>query len=147
MSLPPVRRIVTGHSPDGKAIIDQDIELTPHLIHTKHLPASDQPARRFTLVWRTESYPAEIQGPWTEYHGKNIPLSTSDGTTVRVVDFPAGRDGIMHRTVSIDFGVVLEGEIVLELDGGVQTTMKKGVCKRFVWPARLLAFPSTRARF
>lgn len=127
MSLPPIRRVVTGHTADGKAIIEQDTELTPQTIHTTHAPKSDQPARRFTLLWRTSEYPAAVQGPWTEYHGKNIPLSSSDGTTVRVVDFPAGRDGIMHRTISLDFGIVLEGEVVLELDDGVETTMKKGV--------------------
>jgi len=147
MALAPVRRVVTGHSTDGKAIIDQDTELTPYVIHTKHAPVSDQPVRRFTLVWRTEGHPAEVQGPWTEYHGQNIPLSTSDGTTVRVVDFPAEAEGIMHRTISLDFGVVLEGEVVLELDDGVQTTMKKGVRSPCVWPARPTRFPVNTARF
>ena len=127
MPLPKIRRVVTGHTPDGKAIIDQDTLLTPQTIHVANRPDSDQPARRFTLLWRTSEYPAAVQGPWTEFHGQNIPLSSSDGTTVRVVDFPAGRDGIMHRTISIDFGVVLDGEVVLELDDGVQTTMRKGV--------------------
>lgn len=51
---------------------------------------------------------------------------------MRVVDFPAGRDGIMHRTISLDFGIVLDGEVVLELDDRVQTTMKKGVSSIFL---------------
>jgi len=33
---------------------------------------------------------------------------------------------IMHRTLSVDYGVILDGEIDLVLDDGARTTMKKG---------------------
>lgn len=72
--------------------------------------------------------------PPTEYHGKKINLEHPTGTTCRVVDFAplkAGDDGtvpegFMHRTQSLDFGVVLKGRIILELDDGVETEMKEG---------------------
>jgi quercetin dioxygenase-like cupin family protein len=32
----------------------------------------------------------------------------------------------MHRTPSVDYGVVLEGEIWLELDDGAQTRLGRG---------------------
>ena len=32
----------------------------------------------------------------------------------------------MHRTRSVDYGIVLDGEVVLELDDGVETRMVTG---------------------
>ena len=80
----------------------------------------------FIHLWRTESFPATIQGPWTEYHNKQIPLSDKIGTTVRIVDMTPHLSSPMHRTLSLDFGVVLSGEVVLELDNGIETTVKPG---------------------
>jgi len=53
------------------------------------------------------------------------------GVYSRIVDFPPTGDtednvNIMHRTQSIDFGVVLKGTIKLILDDGVETTMNEG---------------------
>lgn len=56
----------------------------------------------------------------------------SDGVVCRIVDFPpVPQDveetvNIMHRTWSVDYGVVLKGGIDLVLDDGVSTTMKEG---------------------
>lgn len=45
------------------------------------------------------------------------------------MDFAPGIDCPMHKTVSLDYGVVLEGEIELELDGGEIKRMGRGdVC-------------------
>lgn len=122
MSLPTIRQVVTGHTPDGEAIIDSDKELVPYN------PYDESPGKlgetAFTTLWRTDSFPARAQGPWEDLNGKRIPIYDSVGTTARVVDFPPG-PGIMHRTISLDFGIVLSGEIILELDNGVKTTMKQ----------------------
>lgn len=80
-----------------------------------------------------------------EYHGKKIPLSESSGVVCRIVDFPAvGEDGtaFMHRTQSLDFGMVLKGTIKLILDDGVEKTMSEGdiVVQRSVDPSRQLIF-------
>ena len=42
------------------------------------------------------------------------------------VDIPAGVSSPMHRTLSLDYAVVLAGEIVLQLDGGEETVVKTG---------------------
>jgi quercetin dioxygenase-like cupin family protein len=56
-------------------------------------------------------------------------LSTSNGSVLRHVDFIPGEPGLMHRTVSIDYGVVLEGEIICVLDSGEERYLKRGdVC-------------------
>ena len=88
----------------------------------------------FTLVHRTSAFPASNTEPLTEYHGRKISLEDKTGTTCRVVDFPPQQvwddgklpGGFMHRTQSLDYGVVLKGEIILELDDGVETVVEEG---------------------
>ncbi|KAK2784758.1 hypothetical protein FQN52_008843 [Onygenales sp. PD_12] len=124
MSYAPVRRVVTGHTASGKAVIDSDTKLTPYDPATKACVPAASGKLAFTTVWRTDSVPARADGAWPEVNGTQVPLVDETDTIVRVVDFPPG-PGFMHRTISIDFGVVLSGEIVLELDNGVKTTLKK----------------------
>jgi quercetin dioxygenase-like cupin family protein len=132
--LPPVRRVVTGHDENGRAVIDDDrtfepfdpISVIPGVPPVPNSKDTSPAAGGFIHLWRTESVPAKVQGPWTEYQKKAIPLSDSIGTTVRVVDIAPGRSSPMHRTVSLDLGVVLKGEIILELDNTVETTLKEG---------------------
>src|SRR5436190_18431368 len=124
MSLPPVRRIVTGHTPTGEAIIDSDSQLTFYDPLSEDFRPAPPDGVGFTTIWRTDSIPAKVQGPWIDFQGARIPLSDPVGTTVRIVDFPPG-PGIMHRTVSLDFGIVLSGELELVLDNGVKTRVKQ----------------------
>lgn len=56
-------------------------------------------------------------------------LTTSGGSVLRHVDFPPEMSCAMHRTVSIDYGVILEGEMICVLDSGEEKLMKRGdVC-------------------
>jgi quercetin dioxygenase-like cupin family protein len=131
MPLPPVRRIVTGHDEKGKAIIESDTTLSPFDPRAGNAELTQVERRMktgagFIHIWRTEDFPAKVQGQWTEYHNKQIPLSDDIGTTVRIVDMAPQLSSPMHRTISLDFGVVLSGEVVLELDDGVETTVKAG---------------------
>lgn len=137
-ALPPVRRIVTGHTPSGKAIIDSDTTFTPfdpRVVLSQDKTAVAPPARPeeptmdkggFILLWRTDGFPASVQGLWEEYHNKLIPLSDETSTVVRIVDMPPGLSSPLHRTVSLDLGVVMTGEVVLEMDDGVETVVKQG---------------------
>ncbi|KAF1808144.1 cupin domain-containing protein [Eremomyces bilateralis CBS 781.70] len=134
LGLPPIRRIITGHDDNGRAVIDDDCTFHPFdprsvLPGAKSTPQSNNaapPVRGFIHLWRTENAPAKIQGPWTEYQNKAIPLSDATGTTVRVVDMSPGQYSPMHRTASLDVGVVLKGAVVLELDDKTETTLKEG---------------------
>lgn len=122
MSLPTIRQVVTGHNPNGEAIIDSDKELVPY--NPKDGSPATPDGMAFTTLWKTDSFPARAQGPWEDLNGQLVPISDSVGTTARIVDFPPG-PGVMHRTLTLDFGMVLSGEIVLELDNEVKTTMKQ----------------------
>ena len=49
-----------------------------------------------------------------------------NGTVARMVDFGPNTDPIMHRTQSLDYGLVVEGEVEMELDDGVKVVLKRG---------------------
>jgi quercetin dioxygenase-like cupin family protein len=72
-----------------------------------------------TLIWCTDRTPADIPvGENTEDMGARQ-LGTPpppDGTRFTVNDIPPGRIGPMHRTETIDYVIVLSGEIEMEMD-------------------------------
>ncbi len=50
------------------------------------------------------------------------------GTVLRYVDFAPGFESMMHRTRSLDYGIVLEGTIELILDSGEKQLLQRGDC-------------------
>ena len=55
-----------------------------------------------------------------------LKITNSNGSVCRFVDIAPGIVPNMHRTQSIDYGVVIEGEVVMELDDGSKTLLKQG---------------------
>lgn len=49
-----------------------------------------------------------------------------EGTLIRVVDFAPGYECIMHRTQSLDFGILVEGSLVACLDSGEERALNRG---------------------
>ena len=49
---------------------------------------------------------------------------SNDGTIVRIVDFPPKSTGLMHRSMTLDYVYVLQGEVILALDDGSNTVVK-----------------------
>ena len=125
----PVRRIVTGHR-DGKAVVlfdgaapNQKLRWASGLVST--------------LLWVTDETPADLSGEADRSRREIGVPPPANGTIFRVVDFPPegearSRDAIlkemgvsdhggarhaaMHRTRSVDYAIVLEGEIDMLLD-------------------------------
>lgn len=120
--LPP-RRVVTGHTDTGKSIIHSDQTFQP--FHPSSA-LEKQAGVAFSLLWHSNSSPAINQGPWEELHGQDIPYENKHGTILRVADVAPGFSTPMHRTISLDYGVVLAGELVLEMEGGVEVTLSPG---------------------
>ena len=145
-----------GHNAQGRSIIESDQVLTPaNPVDPEGKPPTGI-IPGFTNLFRTDGVPAKVQGPWSEVHGKKIGLVAPDGVYSRIVDFPPTGDAddkvnIMHRTQSVDFGVVLKGSIQLVLEDGVETTVGEGevvvqrgtnhVSLLFQQPARLVCQP------
>lgn len=137
-----VRRVVTGHDAQGKAIVLADGE--PPVV----IRSPVQPGLAFHEIWNTTEMPQPIAATFDEptlAHNGTAPPKR--GTVIRIVDLPPegpdgprfdkdqsrelfsavglaenadrhapGRHPLMHRTESIDYGIVLFGEIVLLLD-------------------------------
>ncbi|KAL3484004.1 hypothetical protein BJX62DRAFT_248832 [Aspergillus germanicus] len=54
------------------------------------------------------------------------PIHIPNGTVVRMIDFGPNVESPLHRVISVDYGVVLEGEFKLILDSGEERIMRQG---------------------
>jgi quercetin dioxygenase-like cupin family protein len=105
------RRIVTGHDANNvaKVLLDADAANTRH-------GASGSAS---TLLWCTEATPADMaMGKDVEDMGarKIGTPPPPNGTRFAVIDFPPGTISPMHRTETIDYVVVISGEIEMDMD-------------------------------
>ena len=105
-----LRRVVTGHDADGHAVVKVD-EVSKNLL-------SNRPGAPACVVWTTESFPVDNTGDSDEGLRK-IGTTLNNGTVFRVVEFAPGVAPRNHRTDSIDYAVVMSGEIDMELDDSV----------------------------
>jgi hypothetical protein len=114
---------LTGHNPLGQAVIfaKRPVKFTPY--DSGKLPMS---------VAYTTRFPADLNDDLdTKLHDEkmaagNLGLVSGGGTVLRFVDFAPGHDCMMHRTQSVDYGIVVEGEIESVLDSGEVTLLKRG---------------------
>ena len=139
------RRVVTGHDRSGKSIIIADGP-APNVLEMASMPGV-----ALTDLWRTASSPASNAGNKDAATGKIKLEPPADGTILRIVEFPPDRmwrksadakkafasigahgapdhgsdDAMMHATASVDYIIVLEGEIHAVLDKG-ETLLKRG---------------------
>ncbi len=146
--LPPIRRIVTGTGPDGRSCIVADGE--PPVIST----VATRPGLRNANMWSTGATPAPVDAPdrIAEHKGLYPP---KNGTVIRVMDIPPEPDDPeklkvwfgatsetifpdrekrvvdksrhpgMHMTDTVDYALVLFGEIYAVLENG-ETLMRAG---------------------
>ena len=138
----PVRRIVTGHDAQGRAIIQEEGPVP----RVQRIGGETGPL--FHEVWNTTATPAPIDAASGEPEEAGIRLAPpANGTRIRVLDIPpegdqlegiseaerrahfaevgaadavadSNRHAYMHRTETIDYGIVLDGEITLVMDEG-----------------------------
>lgn len=140
-----IRRIVTGHNAAGKSIIAQDA------FATSILELAAVPGLRATDLWETTTAPADLTSD-ADPVARPVHLEPQPtGTICRIVEFPpdaALRDRaesqkvfaalgashaadttsttpMMHKTASVDYAIVLGGEIWAVMDEG-ETCMKAG---------------------
>jgi mannose-6-phosphate isomerase-like protein (cupin superfamily) len=127
----PVRRIVTGHDENGKSIFLSIGEPPQHHHRT-------QGAVQFVELWSTSETPVPIL-PAEPEPNERLPLRIppdKGGTIIRILDIHPGHlkqiapraDGKhpgMHRTETIDYGIMIEGEITMLLDDS-EVTLRPG---------------------
>lgn len=80
-----MRRIITGHDENGKAIFLSDETLKTANPYKEDLSPPEGTIPGFTLIHRAEDFPTtSVNGAVTEWHGKRMPLSNAGGTVCRV---------------------------------------------------------------
>lgn len=131
------RRVVTGHDENGVAVVDSD-EIASHF-----LQRPNRPGVTLTNFWLSDGSPAEYDGPAETCGGPFILHPPRDGSVFRCVEFlpedpevlarldgraafaemgaganvvEGARHPFMHRTDSLDYAVILSGEIYMLLD-------------------------------
>jgi quercetin dioxygenase-like cupin family protein len=105
-----LRRVVTGHDDAGRAIVAID-EICSNVI-------SRRPNHASCVVWSTGSFPAD-NADKTDGAKRAVATTDPGGTVFRVVQYEPGVAPRNHRTESLDYAVVLSGEIDMELEGSV----------------------------
>ncbi|MBI4205941.1 MAG: cupin domain-containing protein [Betaproteobacteria bacterium] len=119
-----VRRIVTGHDANGKAVVATDERLTavPRGIGA-HISGCE--------IWSTDRMPvdnsaaadaAQRAGFVKRYNY----VGTGEGTTFRITEWAPGHARFEHRTETVDYAILLSGEIDLECDSGEVVHLKPG---------------------
>jgi len=78
-----------------------------------------------SLIWTTAELPANLNDG-TDGRKREAGVTLNGGSVIRVVDMLPGAQSPFHRSSSIDYGIVVSGEIELELDNKVSKTIGPG---------------------
>ncbi|MGE0259901.1 MAG: cupin domain-containing protein [Alphaproteobacteria bacterium] len=112
-----VRRVVTGHDPNGRAIVQID-EVSQNL-------RSARPGATACVIWTSEGFPIDNTG--TADEGRRETGTTHEnGSVFRILELQPGNTPRVHRTDSLDYAVIMKGEIDMELETGEITHLKAG---------------------
>lgn len=133
-----IRRVITGHDDEGNAVVAIDETMTPDMGHV--LTPEGQPNVRLSDVWLTAGIPADNTGNADTVEDKVTLEPPAGGAVFRVLELPpdsqrnydqmkeyfekmgAGerlegqKHPGMHKTKTVDYLVVISGEIWLILD-------------------------------
>lgn len=104
-----VRRVVTGHDANGRAVVK--IDDTP-------APRGSRPGHEAVVVWTAQGNPVDNSGD-EDAALRQVGSTLPDGSVFRVISYGPGVAPRNHRTSSIDYAVVISGEIDMEMDGTV----------------------------
>lgn len=122
MTSNPPRRLVTGHDANGKSVFLEDGP-------PPQFNAASNERVTYYELWNTEGAPTPIR-PVEAREPNDRPLQLPpprQGTIIRMIDVHAGnakgmvkredgRSSAMHRTSTIDYAIVMSGEIYAVLD-------------------------------
>ncbi|MBT6096488.1 MAG: cupin domain-containing protein [Rhodospirillaceae bacterium] len=122
-----VRRVVTGHNAEGKAVVVDDREMDNVIV----MPSGNSGA----LMWVSEETPAGVDS-FDDPSNRKMGISPPPGgSAFRVLEVLPGKQAFMHRTDSIDYAIVMKGDAVMLLDDGEEVAMQAGdvMVQRGTW--------------
>jgi quercetin dioxygenase-like cupin family protein len=103
-----IRRVVTGHDRNGRAVVRVD-----------EVASDFTPIRSgasWKNIWSTVGFPVDNTDE-TDGGKRDLKTSEANGTVFRVVRYEPGVAPRVHRTDTIDYAVVISGELDMQLDG------------------------------
>jgi quercetin dioxygenase-like cupin family protein len=112
---PPIRRVVTGHSQQKVAKVFRD-DFAANVGH--------RPKASSTTIWCSDGVPVRMDtcegGP--DLGARMITTGTPpNGTRFMVMDLFPGCEGALHRTDTLDYVIVMEGEVEMRMDESTVT--------------------------
>ncbi len=112
-----IRRVITGHDKNGRAIVQIDEDITN--------ASSGRVGVTSSVAWSTKGFPVDNEGNIDPTSGV-YKTTLDNGSIFRIVCYQPGVLPRNHRTDSIDYAVVMSGQIDMELDDGVVVTLRTG---------------------
>lgn len=116
-------RVVTGHDDYGNSLVKFN-DIIESGSYEDRTGGTDKTSE-FSLLWSTATFPSD-NGDDTVAVQQEVGLTSPGGTVFRMVDFYPGKSSPMHRTRSLDYGIIIDGEVELELDNGTTVELKRG---------------------
>ena len=119
-----VRRVVTGHNANGNAVVATDERLTAV---SRRIGANITGCE----IWSTDRMPVDNSeaASATQRAGfvkRYNYVGTGQGTTIRITEWAPGHARFTHRTETVDYAILLSGEIDLELENDEVVHLKPG---------------------
>jgi mannose-6-phosphate isomerase-like protein (cupin superfamily) len=118
------RRVVTGHDNSGKSVVLSDGP--PPQRHPMHGP---DVGADFYEIWNSTQTVPLLTAAEPEPNERAFTIMPVSGHLLRIIEiYPPSKGGkrtVMHRTSTVDYAVVITGEIVLVLDDS-EVTLRSG---------------------
>ncbi|MBC2777874.1 cupin domain-containing protein [Parasphingopyxis marina] len=118
------RRVVTGHDANGKSVILEDGPPPQN-----HPMQGEGVGADFIEIWNAPEPVPTLTAEQAEPNDRNFTIMPPSGHLIRIIEmYPESMGGqrtVMHRTRTLDYMVVIEGEVVLLLTDS-ETVLKQG---------------------
>ncbi len=118
------RRVVTGHDQTGKSVVLSDGPPPQH--HPMH---GAEVGADFFEIWNSTRAVPLLSATEPEPNERAFTIMPVSGHLLRIIEiYPPSKGGkrtVMHRTSTVDYVVVIKGEIVLVLDDS-EVTLRPG---------------------
>ena len=102
-----IRRVITGHDINGKAVVDIDEVVTS--------TGGRRPGLSSKVLWTTDQSPADNNRK-EDMSLRPVHAAVPNGSTLRVIEYLPGIYPRNHRLSSVDYAIVIKGEIYMTMD-------------------------------
>ena len=113
-----IRRVVTTHDAEGKSVVMVDAPADN--------PTSRRAGHQSQLIWMTDATPSDLSHQEDMGRREAGRPPPPGGTIFRVLELQPGVSAEMHRTDTVDYVIVLEGVIDMEMDDGLEVRLEAG---------------------